>query len=72
MAKLAFQDFVYVYEPGEGQTYQCGHYTVRAQQIGYSNFYSALFNSWLLGGSETFLGAVEICGRHELITRGSN
>jgi hypothetical protein len=69
MSELTFQDFVYVYEPGEGQTYQCGRYTVRPQLVGYSNFYSALFRGQLLGGSESFLGAVEICARHELLTR---
>jgi hypothetical protein len=63
---FTFQDFVYV--PGEGQTYQCCSYTIRPQQIGYSNFYNVFFSSQLLGGSETFLGAVEVCVRHNLLT----
>jgi hypothetical protein len=71
-AKLTFGDFVRVPELGEEPTYQCGRYTVRPRQIGYSNFYSAFFGAKLLGGSETFLGAVEICARHELVTRAED
>jgi hypothetical protein len=69
MSKLSSKDFVYVYLPGEAQTYQCGRYTIRAQRIAYRHFYSALFGTLPLGGSETFLGAVEICARHQLITQ---
>jgi len=68
MSKLTFQDFVHVYTPGEGQTYQCGRYTIRPQQIGATNIYNVLYEAKLVGGSETFLGAVEIRARHELFT----
>ena len=69
MSKLSFQDFILVYVPGEGQFYHYGRYTVKPQLIGSRNFYHAFFRSRLLGGSETFLGAVDICARHELINK---
>jgi len=68
MSNLTFQDFIHVYEPGEGQSYHCGRYTIRPQLIGSRHFYHAFFRAQPLGGSETFLGAVEICSRHQLIT----
>jgi hypothetical protein len=67
--KLTFQDFICVYVPGEGQHYHYGRYTIRPQLISYRHFYHVLFRSRLLGGSETFLGAVEICARHQLVTK---
>ena len=69
MSNLTFQDFIHVYEPGEGQSYHCGRYTIRPQLIGYRNFYHVFFRTRPLGGSETFLGAVEICARHQLSTK---
>ena len=69
MSKLTYQNFILVYEPGAGHNYYYGRYTIRPQLIGYRHFYHAFFRNRLLGGSETFLGAVDICARHELITR---
>jgi hypothetical protein len=70
MSTLTSQDFILVYEPGEGQSYHYGRYIIRPQLIGYHYFYHTFFRSRPLGGSETFLDAVGICARHELITNG--
>jgi hypothetical protein len=61
---MDYQDFLYEYEPGEGAIYRCGKYSIKPQQIGSRYFYTVLFKTKLLGGSETFLGAVALCARH--------
>jgi hypothetical protein len=62
---LSAPDFVYVYEPGIGQTYQCGRYLILAP--GYSNkTYRCSYNGQMFSiGNEDFLFAVEACARHE-------
>jgi hypothetical protein len=63
--KLTSSDFVYVYEPGIGQTYQNCAYTIAPLQHGYSNSYRVFYQGQLLTGTDTYLAAVEVCARHD-------
>jgi hypothetical protein len=65
-AKLTARDFVYVYEPGIGQTYQNGPYLIGVGRTTYSCNFSGQCFSW---GLEDFLSAVEACAKHNAVRR---
>jgi hypothetical protein len=65
-SKLTARDFVYVYEPGIGQTYQNGPYLIRPLPYGYSQGYRVYYQHGpMLTMTETFLSAIEACARHD-------
>jgi hypothetical protein len=61
-SKLTARDFVYVYEPGIGQTYQNGPYLIGVGRSTYSCNYQGQCFSW---GLEYFNEAVRACARHD-------
>ena len=67
-ALLTARDFVYVYEPGLGQTYQNGPYMIRPLPYGYSQGYRVYYRGGpMLTMTETFLSAIDACARHEAL-----
>jgi hypothetical protein len=60
--KLTARDFVYVYEPGIGQTYQNGPYLILVGRNSYCATYKGQTFSW---GLEFFNEAVRVCARHD-------
>jgi hypothetical protein len=61
-SKLTARDFVYVYEPGIGQTYQNGPYLIGVGRSTYSCNYQGQCFSW---GLEYFTEAIGACARHD-------
>src|SRR5262245_45953338 len=59
---LSTRDFVYVYEPGVGRTYQCGAYVILVGDKSYACAYKGQTFSWYL---EDFLSAVDCCSQFE-------
>jgi hypothetical protein len=64
--KLTARDFVYVYEPGIGQTYQNCAYMITVGRASYACNYRGQCFSW---GLEDFLSAIEACAKHDAARR---
>jgi hypothetical protein len=60
--KLTSRDFVYVYEPGIGTTYQNGPYLILVGRQSYACTYKGRTFTW---GLEYFSQAVEACAKFE-------
>jgi len=65
-AKLTARDFAYVYEPGIGETYQNGPYTILCGRESYAVTYKGRTIDYNL---RDFLSAVEACAAHEWVRR---
>jgi hypothetical protein len=59
-------DFLYVYEPGIGQTYQNGSYTILVGRESYAVSFQGKTLNYSL---RDFLSAIEACARHEWVRR---
>ena len=65
-------DFVYVYEPGIGQTYQNAAYVITVQNLwvsGEQRYYAHHKGQCLAWGLKDFASAVEACARFESARR---
>lgn len=64
---LTPRDFVYVYEPGIGQTYQNGPYLITVPRASYmlGTKYLCAYRGQTFTDAEDFLGAVEECSQFE-------
>jgi hypothetical protein len=66
-AKLTARDFVYVYEPGIGQTYQNGPYMII---VGARSYYAANYQGRTIAYNlRDFLSAVDACAKHDAARR---
>jgi hypothetical protein len=59
--QLTARDFTLVYEPGIGQSYQNGPYTILMGRESYAVTYKGQTIKW---GLTDFLSAVEACAKH--------
>jgi hypothetical protein len=64
-SKLTARDFVYVYEPGIGQSYQNGPYLIRVEHTPLCSSYTVTYRDQRLSWHQDFLSAVAACQRHE-------
>jgi hypothetical protein len=64
--KLTARDFTYVYEPGIGQTYQNGPYTIIVGNLTYAVTYKGQTIKWAI---PDFLSAIEACAKHDAARR---
>jgi hypothetical protein len=65
--KLTARDFVYVYEPGIGQTYQNGPYMII---VGARSYYAANYQGRTIAYNlRDFLSAIEACAKHDAARR---
>jgi hypothetical protein len=63
--KLSARDFVYVYEPGIGQSYQNGPYLISVGHTPLCSSYTVTYRDQRLSWHQDFLSAVAACQRHE-------
>jgi hypothetical protein len=69
MNKLTARDFVYVYEPGIGQSYQNGPYLISVGHTPLCSSYTVTYRGQRLGWHMDFLSAVRACRQHDAVRR---
>jgi hypothetical protein len=67
--KLSARDFVYVYEPGIGQSYQNGPYLISVGHTPLCSSYTVTYQNQRLSWHQDFLSAVAACQRHDAARR---